>query len=506
MKRFKNVAAVFIFTVATGLSPVARLEAADLFLNDEPELYEAIDKLNALGYLPGILANTRPYSVQAIRNAAQAASRTIPAGTFEGDLLRWVAAYTTPKDMARLTATGSHAEARFVPANNQGIPRPEGWSALEGFSAREEVTPVLSGQFRAAFFQGEHGDDGGRLLDASIEVGRPYFSVQAGTISTWYGPGRHGSLILSNNAQPYPGVRIHNPEAIPLTGWAKLLGRIEYDFFAARMEQAHRFPHHTFVGTRVAARPARWLEVGASRILHYGGEGRSDGVSEFLENYFGSNEPPDRSNTLAGIDVTLMLRFRGQPLQGYWEHTGEGDNRLLGVEEIPWPTQFGNIYGLYLPALLGSSRLDLRAEYADNFSFHAKEAAWYDHSAYPHRYRGEILGHAMGGSARDWFVEGRYWLVPASYVRLSWERVLHDDPARKGERRTRYSAGITGWLTENWRIQAEVLTERVTAIGGVPGADGTDFSAFLSVGYQVTTISPWGTRLQRPSGSGHPGQ
>lgn len=496
MKSFQNVPGLF-FVMAVGVASAlpGPARAADLFLNDEPEVYEAIDKLNALGLLPGHLANTRPYSIQAVRKAAQAATGATLPGTFEGDLLRWLALYTTPKDMARLTVAGGHSDARFLPPNNQGIPRPEGWSALEGFSAREEVTPQLNGQVRAAFFQGERGDDGNRLLDASIEAGGRYFALQAGKLSTWYGPGRRGSLVLSNNAAPYPGVRLHNPEPIPLTGRAKFLGRVQYDFFVARMETKELFSRHMFVGTRLAARPAAWLEVGVDRVLHYGGAGRDNGLSEFFTDYFGSNDPSSRSNTLAGVDATLTLPFALQPVQLYIERGAE-DSSHWGRIFLPWDDRFANLYGLYLPRILTIARLDLRAEYADNFSGENKGDEGYDHPAYPHLYRGALLGHAMGGLARDWFVEGRCWLMPGSHARLSWERVLQDGPAAKGERRTRYEAGLTGWLTENWRAQLDLLMDRGTSIGGVPGADRTDFSAFLSVAYQVTTISPWAGRPQ----------
>lgn len=467
--------------------------AADLFLKDEPEIYAAIDKLNATGYLPGLLANTRPYSMQAVRAAAETASReSLPPG-FDGELLRWIVTYTAPKTMARVTAAVSRSDARFVPANNEGIPTPRGWGALAGFSAREERTPGLSGQFRAASFLGEGDDEGNRVLDASLEGGHKYLAVQAGKISTWYGPGRHGALILTNNAAPYPGIRVHNPEPIPMTGWFSFLGNLQYDFFAARMEKKPQYSHSTLVGTRLAARPKPWLEVGLSRVLHYGGDGRSNGISEFLTAYGGNNDPADRSNTLAGYDITVTLPFPSQPVQAYWDRAGEGDNRLLATG-FPWPSQWGNIFGVYLPQILGASRVDLRAEYADNYSGYAKTASWYNHGAYPHQYRGNVLGHPMGGGSRDWFFRSRYFFLPTTFAEVSYERILHDRGVQSsigssGERRRKISAGVTGWLTSSWRAEAHATTDHVTGQGGVPGSEGTDFSAWIAVSYQATSGS-----------------
>ena len=63
------LAALALFAgIAYHLAP-APAHAADLFLTGEREIYLAVDKLNAMGQLPGFLANTRPYSVAAVRAA-----------------------------------------------------------------------------------------------------------------------------------------------------------------------------------------------------------------------------------------------------------------------------------------------------------------------------------------------------------------------------------------------------------------------------------------------------
>ena len=62
------LSAFILYACAAALSP-ATARAADLLLTGERELYLAVDKLNAMGELPGFLANTRPYSVAAVRVA-----------------------------------------------------------------------------------------------------------------------------------------------------------------------------------------------------------------------------------------------------------------------------------------------------------------------------------------------------------------------------------------------------------------------------------------------------
>ena len=479
----------FALAVVLSLSLASPAAAADLFLNDEPEVYAAIDKLSALGYLPRLLANTRPYSLRAVRAAVRQAPRAADPNGFDGELIRWLAEYVAPGQMGRITGVVAHSDSRFTPGNSQGIPVPKGWSGVVSVAAREETTPLVNGQVRFTSFYGEGGDDGNRLLDASIEVGSARFAIQAGNLSTWYGSGRHGALIFTNNAAPNLGIRVHNPEPIRAPGLFSSFGLLQYDVFVARMEGKEQFSHSILVGTRLAAKPRRLLEVGFSRALHYGGEGRDDGISEFFTDYFGNNESSGRSNPLSAFDITLTLPLAFQPVQVYWER-GVDDNSNLGRMFVPWSDVGANILGLYFPRALRFSRLDLRIEYADTFSGDAKDDNWYDHPAYPHQYRGHILGHPMGGSSRDWFVESRYYLSPDSFAGVSYERVLHDGSDLKGERRSIVSAGLIGWLSKSWRAEARASWERVTGEGGVPGRAGTDVAAWVGLSWQTDMLLP----------------
>ncbi|MGW8286505.1 MAG: capsule assembly Wzi family protein, partial [Candidatus Deferrimicrobiaceae bacterium] len=336
--------------------------AADLFLTDEPEVYAVIDKLNAEGYLPGFIANTRPYSLRAVRAALAILRDPAPKG-FNRELFRWLEEYVAPRQMGRLTGAVTHSDSRFTPGNNEGIPVPDGWAGYASIAAREETTPLVNGQVRFTSFYGEGGDDGNRLLDASLEVGYPWFAAQAGKISSWYGPGRRGALIFTNNAAPYTGVRLHNPVPIAAPRPIAFLGPFQYDLFVAQMDTDRPYPHSLLVGTRFAARPGRLLEVGFSRTVQYDGKSRSKGISEFSNAYFGNSEASGESSSLTGFDISLTLPFAAQPVQGYWERAVD-DNSQLGQMFIPWSDVAANIFGLYLPRILGYSRLDFRFEYA----------------------------------------------------------------------------------------------------------------------------------------------
>ena len=274
-------------------------------------------------------------------------------------------------------------------------------------------------------------------------------------------------------------MRLHNPEPIPLSGSLSFLGNVQYDVFFARMGRKPQRSHSILSGMRLATRPATWLEFGVSRAMHYGGEGASNSLSEFWTDLWGSNEPSDRSNSLVGFDLTVTLPFKFQPVQIYWAPAGEHSK----------PREWANQVGLYLPKVLGISRLDLRAEYADTFSWQARRITWYDSSNYPHQYHGDLLGDAMGPFSRDVSVVSRYFLLPSSFAEVSYERVLHDGGAQDGERHDIFGAGLSGWVGEKWRAEARASADYLTHREGVPGSSRTDFSAIVSVAYQVTSLS-----------------
>src|SRR5512145_495688 len=105
MSHFQNIgrfmlgaASLLLFAGAAPL-PVG---AADLFMNDEPEIYAALDKLNASGLLPGFLANTRPYNLRAVRAAVEEAGKGKGGDAFERETLAFLAEYVGPSAMGRI--------------------------------------------------------------------------------------------------------------------------------------------------------------------------------------------------------------------------------------------------------------------------------------------------------------------------------------------------------------------------------------------------------------------
>src|SRR5512139_1228927 len=103
-------------------SPV---RAAELYLVDEREIYLAIDKLNAMGALPGFPANTRPYDMKAVRAALDNNPVAFGRAGFESSLAQWVAFYAKDTVAARGTASLAWSDKGTDRQNNDGVPTPE---------------------------------------------------------------------------------------------------------------------------------------------------------------------------------------------------------------------------------------------------------------------------------------------------------------------------------------------------------------------------------------------
>ncbi len=242
---------------------------------------------------------------------------------------------------------------------------------------------------------------------------------------------------------------------------------------------------------RLATRPSRYLEVGVSRSMIYGGEGHDSGLSAWWDafNAQNTNEPSEEglSNQIAGFDVTLTLPFAFQPVQAYLEMAGE-DAADLGNTSIPFPSKRAYVIGVFLPTLFGSAAHDLRVEWASNH-WDGKGPSWYVHSAsdegYAHFYRDRVLGHPMSTDAETLAIQGHHFFLPSTYLELTLSRTERWSLGPSIERTDRASAGFVGWLTERVRAEAELAQTRVENPGGLPGPAAEDASFRVALSYQL---------------------
>lgn len=466
--------------------PTAALPAGpEIFLRDEPETYVLIDKLEGLGLLPGLMTGDRGLEAREVSLEAVKSEEEGDDPFVEG-MIRFLQLGGESKWDFRLRAALESSREGRVPPNAQGLPIPNNGGIRVGGFFRAAPADWMALQARGDYLAGGEGGPIGRLEETFVRLGWPQATLEAGRFSLWWGPGRHGALLFTTNSEPLTGVRIRNPRPIPL-GWPlRFLGLFQYDLFVARLEKGRPIPHSLLSGIRLAIKPAQWLEIGASRAMHFGGEGRSEGLSTYRGILTGQRETEGGTplgNSLASVDAKVRLSFRAQPIILYVEGGGEDQSRP-GV-----PSRWAWLGGIFFPSIGTLNKADFRIEVADNYDFSpGVRGVWYRHGAsnegYAHRYRGQILGHHMGTDARDLFLEAHYFLLSSSYLEMNLDLTERFFPGPERENTKRIGIAFVGWLTRNLRGEGRLAFERVSNEGGTTGNDSRDASIQVSLAYQ----------------------
>jgi len=478
-----SLIAILAVWIILALPAVALPASPEIFLQEEPETYLVIDKLEGMGFLPGLMTGDRGLEAREVSREAEKAEGA--GDPFVDGMLRFLRLGAARRHDFRLRAGLEHSGDGRVPPNAQGWPVAEDGGIRAGGFFRTSPADWISLQARGDILAGSSGGDTGRIEETSLRLGWPQATLEAGRFSLWWGPGRHGSLLFTTNAEPLIGVRIRNPRPIPLGWWFRFLGLFQYDIFISRLNDDDRpVPDSLMSGVRLAVKPAPWLELGASRALHFGGEGRDESLSTFFDIFRGKSESAEntpKGNSLASIDAKVRLPFRRQPVILYVEGGGE-DQSGSGV-----PSRWAWMGGIFLPSIGAMKKADLRIEFADNLDFNSRQhhsGVWYRHPDYPHQYRDQILGHHMGTDARDLFIEAHYFFLPTSYLEANVDFTQRDFPGPEKEDTKRVGAGLVLWLTKNWRNETRLAVTKVSNENGIPGADSTDLSFQLSMSYQ----------------------
>lgn len=232
-----------------------------------------------------------------------------------------------------------------------------------------------------------------------------------GAIDRWWGPGWSNSLILSTNARPVPAVWLNrrNPKA-PDSSWLSWLGPWQLTVFTGLYENERTVPNAKLLGMRATFRPVDGLDVGFSRIIMVGGEGRSESASTFWDAFIGKDngqqgEGNDPGNQLGSIDVRYGVGVGQQSMSLYAQMMGEDEAGLF-------PSRKSWLFGTDWTTAIGTSEQQWYLEYlnttADDLLGDARANVTYEHSSYKsgYRYYGRSMGASLEGDAEAVVIGG----------------------------------------------------------------------------------------------------
>lgn len=247
--------------------------------------------------------------------------------------------------------------------------------------------------------RGTHRADlDGSIVSAPLGAGRLYLSSER----HHWGPGWTASLILDGAAPPVPalGWRKTAPVAFE-TRWLAWLGPWNADVFAGQLSAALPPERVKLIGMRFQFAPLRGLELGLSRTLQWGGQGRPENARSLLnallgiDNVDGADRSEEPGNQLGGFDARYTLRLPRRIAFGvYGQAIGEDEAGGL-------PSVYLRSAGADVAGGGGGRSWRVFVEHADTRAGGTPGAA-YRNALYPAGYaqHGAPLGHPAGGDIR----------------------------------------------------------------------------------------------------------
>lgn len=234
--------------------------------------------------------------------------------------------------------------------------------------------------------------------------------VSFGAVDRWWGPGRYTSPILSNAARPFPALTLRRArDEAPGPDWLRWIGPWGYEFSLGQLQHFEPARART-LGLRLYARPLSGMEIGLSRHIQWGGEGRPDGLPALRDALLGNSNigdadrrsRDDPSNELAGFDLRLShLDADGRAWVGHLQLIGEDEAHTL-------PSRFIMTAGLQLKYSWRGGRLEWSVEGTDTMNRRlgvrdvSELQPAYTSTAYPDGYyhQGLPIGAHIGGGGR----------------------------------------------------------------------------------------------------------
>ena len=224
----------------------------------------------------------------------------------------------------------------------------------------------------------------------------------AGQIPTYWGPGHDGSLIRGDASRPVYGVTMQRAEQNAFANqWLSWIGPWQYQAFAGQLDDYDAVPDAKLIGLRVTAQPLPYLELGASRAIQWGGEGRPESLSSLWDAFVGNKDnggtgEPDPSNQIAGFDARLNLQpLVHVPMGMYAQYIGEDEAGGLPAKKM-------YLAGVDYSSSYKNMPFQLYTEWADTRTNGKTRGVSYNHSVYKDGFyqHGYPLAHAMGGDGQ----------------------------------------------------------------------------------------------------------
>lgn len=515
--RYEFLLACFALTLFAGTVANPPVAAASSNIPLHHWAYEAIERLLALGIIDKALIGAKPYSrMQAAQYVARAVERVRAdevvldgreaiaeplldrlLAEFRPELIRLGTVRARSGDRtgtlragARVTSEldafsiGGGQTVRFRENRGgeyyvNGIQNQtdvRGWVELSDWAALM-VQPKFISNRHILGIGATNNSDNFYLREFSLKLIYANIALEAGRGTQWWGPGNHGSLLLTDHAFPMDMIRLGTERPFQLPGFLSGLGDWKVNGFLAQLERNRDFSRARVFGLRISYLPVSWLEFGLNRLTQFGGRGRDQSFPGVVADaYFsGPNQTGSREvNEQAMADFRLKIPPVPYliPFPAGLQLYGE-----IGTEDkwsqLPLPSRTAFLGGLYIPQVFEGDTMDLRIEYADTDYGRRRHPelsqVWYNSATYTSgmRYRGFPLGHHMGTDGIDFFVRTTRYLTETLQLGANFNIQERDRGQPVHEKKREAAIDLTWWYSKDVQFMAGYTFQRVTNPGQI---------------------------------------
>jgi membrane-associated phospholipid phosphatase len=321
-----------------------------------------------------------------------------------------------------------------------------------------------------------------QLINSAVLLNINNVQFSFGEQSQWLGPGEAGSLLMSDNAAPFPAFKIDDVSPHRIPGLSRLLGPFRTEFFIGQLSgqqwefcsvpTCQSYPGHPGVvgpsispqpfihGEKISFQPTPNLEFGMGITAMFGGPGLPVTFGNFFRTYYvhspsAANNPGKR---ISAADFTYRVPGLRDWLTVYMDS-------LVVDEASPIGSARANLNpGIYMPRIPKVPKMELRAEGINESMTNefAPGFVYYDLRRYRSGYTndGNLLANWIGRAGRG----GQGWLTysfsPRTQLQLGYRLQGVSKDFIGGGRLVDYSASGTFWASPRVGVSARLQYEQ----------------------------------------------
>jgi hypothetical protein len=315
----------------------------------------------------------------------------------------------------------------------------------------------------------------GRIQEAYAAFAFHDNQLTFGKQALWWGPGRGGPLLFSNNAEPVTMLHYDRVRPFELPGLARRLGPIRVQVFAGRLS-GQQFVHvasgtigqpgvalkdQPFLhGQKVSFKPTPNFEFSISRTAIFAGAGAPLTTRSVLRSLFStgnSDSKTDPGDRRSAVDVQYRLPKLRNWLTAYVDTFTDDEPFPLN-----YPAESAWSPGLYLSHLPKLAHMDLRAEGYLTPHRDLYPGFYYSNVHYLSGYTNQrqLIGSWIGREANGLQVWSRWWFSPRSSVQASFRHINASSEFLRGGSLQDVSLTADLGLKPEWQMHVVVQDER----------------------------------------------